>query len=117
MTKTLITAALLVAAPATAQTTTTCRQTVAGAPQFGITCDSQPQVQVIQPVQQPRAQLQMRNWDEEIAYANSLKMQQREMALREREMRVREAEAGLASTPAQTQPSTGRKLGRALFGF
>lgn len=112
MTKTIIAAAMLVAAPATAQTTTTCRNTVANAPSFGVTCDTQPQVQV-QPMRQ-RPQLVMRNWDEEIAYANSLKLEQREMALRERELRVREAEAGI---PAPAQPSTGRKLGRALFGF
>lgn len=113
MTKTIIAVtAILVAGPAIAQTATTCRQTVAGAPQFGVTCDTQQQVQA-QPVRQ-RPQLELRNWDEEIAYANSFKLQQREMALRERELRVREAEAGLAPAP---QPSTGRKLGRALFGF
>jgi hypothetical protein len=43
-----------------------------------------------------------------------MSLQRQDMALRERELRLREAQAGIAPTAA---PSTGRKIGRALFGF
>ncbi len=107
-------AAMIVAAPAAAQTTT-CRNVVFNAPEYGVTCGTQQQV--VQPVQQPQAQLQMRDWAGEQQQANAMQMQRREMALREREIALAERQAGMTPQAAPAAPSTGRKIGRALFGF
>lgn len=104
MTKTLMAAAaILMASPVAAQTTTTCRYIVAGAPQYGVTCDTQPQYAQPRSNGMPTAQLQLDDGSSAV-----------DQSLRQRELRLREAEAGIAPPAA---PTTGQRARRALFGF
>ena len=107
------TLALTLAAPVAGQTTN-CRYIVANAPQYGVTCETQQGVQLDQPAPRAPAQLQYRDYGAEQAQSQAMALQRQDMALRERELRLREAQAGIAPPAA---PSTGRKIGRALFGF
>lgn len=106
MTKMMIAmAALMIAAPAGAQTTT-CTSTMFNLPgQTGFEC------QTTQPQAAPTQQAQIIPWG---AGNSDASLRQRELDLRERELRVREAEAGVAPAP---KPSTGRRAMRAMFGF
>lgn len=109
----LTTMAVMIAGPASGQTTTTCRHEPAwGGSTVCNTTAPQRQPELIPYVtpQPVRSTMDAREYD----------LRLREQALRDRELRLREAEAGIVSPPPvapSTRPSSGSRLRRALIGF